>query len=251
VPTPFSQFNNRPPERDDWSRNPSLAGGGNTMQTPPANPTIAPRPFNPTTGLDPRQLAEQSRYDYSTNPRLAMMNALKDVGFQTINNPYVERLLQFAPALATSFMGQRALNQGSTPADLPSSYGDFGRFLQQALQSGAVMSTAQAAQGMFPRLVNSVRSFNEGASQNDEGWALRQNPFLMGLANMFSADEGQGSLGLYGQLYSPFMSAPMQRSYRGLLDNAFTNSQRGFFESGDVNRPGYGGNDWWKYIFGY
>lgn len=198
----------------------------------PQQPPQAPVPPGSAPPQDQRYLTEYERYNYADNPQLAMMNAFRDLGWSTYNNPYVQRLLQAAPGLAVSYLGQRGLGSANWN-DVGASYGDYGQFLRNAIQGNNVMSTLGGAQGMFPQIVNAVRGHDQTVAQQGDGAFARLNPFLSTLSGMMGASTGQGAMGMYGNLFSPFMAPGVQRSYRGILDSAFLNSQRGFQQSGN------------------
>jgi hypothetical protein len=104
---------------------------------------------------------------------------------------------------------------------------------------------------MFPSLINAVREHDRVAAVGGGGQSLSQNPFMTTLSGLLSSGTGTGSLGVYGSLFSPFMGPNLQRSYQSILENAYSGGMDQFRASGSRQTPTYGGNDWWKYIFGY
>lgn len=227
----------------------------------PGQPVTPP---NPTTGsqvragLDQNQQIEFDRYNYDPDQaRNSMMNAMMDLGYQTVNNPYVTRLLQSAPALAMSFLGNRATQGNVGTGAVGQSFGQFGEFLRNALQQGKVFDSGAALSNNMPGMINAVRGFNAGiADGQSHSSAMEANPFLASLAAIMAGNQGRDALSMYTSGVMPLMTNRMQGAYQNLMQDTGLRGTRAFQEAvqrGDasMSRPGAGGNDWWKYIFGY
>lgn len=229
----------------------------NPTPTPPPGPGAVVGQTNQNTELDPRFDVERGRYPYTPDAAQgAMLNALRDLGYSTYNNPYVQRLLQAAPALALSFLGQRALSPASVN-DVPTSFRDFGQFLRDAIAQGQVFRTTTAVGGLFPRLIEATRRHNAQMAANTGGTPMpNENPFLVQLAALMSGNEGLDSANLWGRVFSPLMTPRMQGPWSQFVSQSAFDGRRRFQDAtlrgeADPRAPNQGGNDWWRYIFGY
>lgn len=240
---------------------PASQTGGATVPTP-LNPNQTSQTTTPTqpgvpgatTGGDPNLGKNMNRYDWAGNPRQAMINAMMASGkpFQMTNNPYVDRLLSAAPGLATNFMLQSGLGGHGDPDGR--SYGDFGEYLKNALTSGSVFANLRQAQGSFQGGVDAVRGYNQaGSSTGDPNAQILQNPFIRKLAELMGMNEGQGALTLQGQLQSPFLTGAQQRPFADMMESRYGGAAQNYYDDKNTDPAmGFaGGNDWFKYLFGY
>lgn len=201
------QPNSLAPQQPRSTRPASVAGTGQD----PNMPAQAPAGPGPMDRGTQEMIQNNALYD-PNNPQAALRNAMRASGINAFSgNPFIRAMLQFAPGLATAFLGQ---NSGTDAADLTGggqATGDmFKSYLTNAIKGGGGMSGALrnfSQSGGLNQMNDNVNKYRNQvfAGEGD------LNPFAAMLDQMLSQSGGPASM--MSSLSTPFMAPRMGQAY--------------------------------------
>jgi len=180
------------------------------------------------------------------NPTQAMVNALRQTGFNMdSNSPILQMLLRAAPGLANAFRIQGAAGNDQNA----NKYGEFGSYLQNAISSGAVPGALRSATTGLGGLMDQIRAYSRADPSNNP---LQSNELLGSLATSMGQNNGAGVLDIINSLQSPFMSRTGAAGFQNLIAGPTglgSQAQRNWSLGVDPT-TGSNPNDFWYYLLG-
>lgn len=197
-----------PPQRDDWSKNPSAGGG----QSAPTGSSGSMYTGGQSGG---GQLAVNEQLYNPDNPAFAVQNVLRNMGLNPFSgNPLTQAIMARAPAYSGAYRAQAA-NGYNPGADIG---GGFQNFLTNIFSSGNQSDVLANTAANFGGIANAARSFGDQLSANPSLQGL--NPLMASLANMVLQQGGMGGLNLLATLMSGYMPASVAGASRQYLGGA-------------------------------
>lgn len=186
----------------------------------------------------------KTQYDpYENSPNDVMGNYLRSVGIRPgAGNPYANYLQNQGSAYANAFTAARAGQPGvyANNIDLPGH--DFYDFIKGGMESGNMNQTVSQVGRNTQQLLNLQRQNAASPPTAD-----MVNPYLERLSDQWGQNNGQGLLGWYGSLYSPYMGPGLRSAYAQGLQNTYDVANTNYANA----VPGGYVGDIYKFILGY